>query len=449
MKKIIFSFLVIAVVGIALVRASQAFFSDSETSSNNLFQAGVLDLLVDNTSYYNGQFSQSTSWTPDNLPGHLFFNFLDLKPGDVGEDTISLHVNNNEAWACMEINLTKNDDNNCTEPENLDDPTCAEPDDDLLDGELAQNVNFVFWVDDGDNVLEENEATQGGILAQGTAQDVMNGDTWALADSANNKFGEGIGNGLSPEKTYYVGKAWCFGELTLSPLTQDGVNNVVSPANTNGGVLCNGSALNNETQSDILTADVSFTAMQHRNNPNFLCNPVSTPVPTPTPTSTPIACIETFAVSSHENNQGKRKNGTNILVDRTNPAAMFGAPQTSGGNSDVGFPAGSFFSLGFTNGNIVVGFAAPFFQNPSGADLQIFEVTGGTYPDEKVKVEVASAPGGPWTLVAASATRDEDLELPVPSAQYVRLTDVSDINLFESTADAYDVDAVKALCGTN
>ena len=454
MRRILFSIITIAVIGISAFGASRAFFSDTETSTNNIFQAGVIDLLVDNTSYYNGVFNEGTSWELSDLPGHLFFNFLDLKPSDWGEDTISLHVNTNEAWACMNINLTSNDDNTCTEPENTDDPTCSEPDADELDGELAQNVNFVFWVDDGDNVLETNEASEG-ILEQGTAEEIMNGDTWALADSANNEFGGPIGQGLLPETTYYIGKAWCFGDLTLTPLTQDGVNNLVTPANTNGGVSCNGTALNNATQSDLLNADVSFSVVQHRNNPNFLCNPLpspsATPVPTPTatPAPTPIACIDTFASTAHENNQGTRKNGSAVLGDRSVPSAMFGIPQTAGNPSDVGFPAGSFFSLGFTNGNIILGYASPFFQNPSGADLQVYEVTGGVYPDEKVKVEVATSLVGPWSVAVPNpGTRDAGFEMPIPSAQYVRLTDQSAIGLFEPTADAYDVDAVKALCGT-
>jgi predicted ribosomally synthesized peptide with SipW-like signal peptide len=454
MKRILFGSLVVFSLLGLIVGATRAFFSDTETSTGNIFQAGVIDLLVDNTSYYNGVLSEETSWELADLPGHLFFNFLDIKPGDVGEDTISLHVNDNEAWSCMDINLTKNDDNTCTSPESADDPTCSEPDGDLLDGELGSQVNFVFWIDDGDNVLETNEALAGNILAQGNAATVLDSPVIALTDSTTNKFGGAVGEGLSPNQTYYIGKAWCFGTLALTPLAQDNVNNLVTPVNSTGGVSCDGTTLNNAAQSDILTADVSFSAVQHRNNPNFTCAPVSSPSPSPSasPSPTPLACVESFVSSFAFNNQGTRRDGSAVLANRSVPSAMFGAPQTTGTASDPAVPAGSFFSLGFTGGNIVVGFSSPFFQNPLGPDLQIFEVTGGTYPDEAVKVEVASAAAGPWTLVSAAATRDEDLELPVPSAQFVRLTDVSNIANFPlagfADADAYDVDAVKALCST-
>jgi len=460
MRRILIALVLIGVVGAGAFQASQAFFSDTETSSNNIFQAGVLDLLIDNTSYYNNVLSESTSWTLDDLPGHLFFNFLDIKPSDRGEDTISIHVNDNEAWSCMNMTLTKNDDNTCTEPESLDDLTCDDPDADLQDGELAQSVNFVFWVDDGDNVLEDNEDEK--ILTQGNTTTVMNGVTIPLADSTVNKFGGAVGDGLDPEQTYYIGKAWCFGTLGLAPLVQDNDTDAISPATTTGGITCDGSALNNATQTDLLNADIAFSAVQHRNNPGFRCDG-ATPTPTasaspltspsPSPSPTPIACIETYATTAHDPSQGTQKSGAAVLANRSVTSAMFGPPQTAGNPSDVGFPVGSFYSLGFKpalpepeGGSVVVGFAAPFFANPSGPDLQVFEVTGGVYPDEKIRIEVGSTSTGPWTLAAASATRDATVELPVASAQFVRLTDVSDIALFPTDADAYDVDAVKAFC---
>lgn len=173
----------------------------------------------------------------------------------------------------------------------------------------------------------------------------------------------------------------------------------------------------------------------------FISNPV-------TPSPTPVACIQTYASSFAGNNQGTRKDGSAILADRTVPSAMFGAPQTAGLPSDAGFPAGSFFSLGFTNGNIILGFTNPFF-NQAGNDLQIFEVTGGVYPDEVVKVEIAPTAIGPWTVVAPAAIRDAGIDInPIPMGQFVRLTDVSNIALFANDADAYDVDALRANCGT-
>lgn len=163
MKRILISLSLIGTVGVLAAGISSAFFSDTETSLDNTLQAGKLDLKIDNESYYNGVLNVSTTWELDDLTDQLFFNFLDIKPSDVGEDTISLHVDDNNAWACMSVNMTANDDNTCTEPELLDDTTCEAPG--TGQGELAENLNFIFWADDGDNVLEEGE----GVFKEGSA----------------------------------------------------------------------------------------------------------------------------------------------------------------------------------------------------------------------------------------------------------------------------------------
>ena len=120
MKKILLSISVLAFVGAVVAGATGAFFSDTETSTGNTFTAGAIDLKVDNASYYNSSTSPTTSWQLKDLTIEKFFNFSDVKPGDDGEDTISLHVNNNDSWLCADVALTSNDDNGITEPEGED-----------------------------------------------------------------------------------------------------------------------------------------------------------------------------------------------------------------------------------------------------------------------------------------------------------------------------------------
>jgi hypothetical protein len=90
------------------------------------------------------------------------------------------------------------------------------------------------------------------------------------------------GGPVAGDTTYYIGKAWCFGPMTPQPLTQDNLIEARSPASDNnndqeagtpadGGFLCDGSQLTNESQTDSLTADISFSAEQARHNPGFLC----------------------------------------------------------------------------------------------------------------------------------------------------------------------------------
>jgi len=102
-KKIIISLSIIGLIAAIVIGGTIAYFSDTETSTGNTFTAGSIDLTVDNTCYYNGMKCSSgtwdqtgescaCTWTLDDLDGKIFFDFDDIKPGDWGEDTISLHV---------------------------------------------------------------------------------------------------------------------------------------------------------------------------------------------------------------------------------------------------------------------------------------------------------------------------------------------------------------------
>src|SRR3989344_2093922 len=120
MKKIIASGSVLLGVLAIVAGATTAFYSDVERSNGNTLAAGIIDLTVDNESYYNGALSELTTWTvPVDLDtsGKLFFNFTDLKPDDEGEDTISLHVGTNDAYLCMDLTLTTDDDRSSNDPE--------------------------------------------------------------------------------------------------------------------------------------------------------------------------------------------------------------------------------------------------------------------------------------------------------------------------------------------
>jgi hypothetical protein len=68
----------------------------------------------------------------------------------------------------------------------------------------------------------------------------------------------------------YIGKAWCFGALTQNPVAQGAST---GPDVRGPGVTCDGASVNNAAQSDILMGDVTFRAVQSRNNPGFVCAP--------------------------------------------------------------------------------------------------------------------------------------------------------------------------------
>lgn len=285
MRKILTSLVTISAMSIMVFGATQAYFNDEETSSGNTFTAGSLDLEVDSTCHYDGMVcvandsdgftwqeesgNSSTrpelinlpcdcTWPEKSLTSEKFFKFSDLKPGDYGESTISLHVIDNNAWACALIDQMQNDDNTCTEPEGVAeaDATCGE---DVGGGELAQALHFFAWADDGNNVWEAGEPPLFSNV-EGPASDILDGVVYPLADSTTE------GNALDltepqayfvESETYNIGIAWCAGTMTVN-----------ETAHT---ITCDSDGMGNETQTDSLAADISFHAEQWRNNPDFSC----------------------------------------------------------------------------------------------------------------------------------------------------------------------------------
>jgi predicted ribosomally synthesized peptide with SipW-like signal peptide len=290
----------IVFVGAVAWGATGAFFSDTETSTGNTFTAGSIDLTVDSTQHYNGRTctlitaSASSSylwtgpgtfptgpcdgtWTPSNLGAQKFFNFSDIKPGDDGEDTISLHVGTNDAYACVDVTIPTNADNGINEPE----AAAGDVTDGSTGGELAQNLNFFAWADtgatpgfqgsqvdptEGDNIWQANELPLFSNII-GPASDALNGKSYTLANSVTGP--------LVASTTNYIGLAWCAGTMTAVA----------------GVITCDGAGMGNITQTDSMTADIAFRVVQARNNPNFTCVP---PVVAPETATVTLDKVVTF-----------------------------------------------------------------------------------------------------------------------------------------------------------
>lgn len=267
--KILLSASMIAFVAALVFGGTQAFFSDEEVSNGNTFAAGAIDLQIDNSSYgfdWNDPTvdnpsgvwgpNEANSWTLADLTDQLFFSFIDLKPGDYGEDTISLHVVDNDAFACMAFDLTGTPENGQNEPEAAVDETAGEN-----EGELQNYLSFLFWMDDGDNVYEVGEDVIEDL--SGEPGSVFTGEWLALA--------EGGDTPLTGDTTQYIGKGWCFGEMTEAPVAQDGVGTNPPSAPERIGFTCNGAGDHNDAQTDGIVVDVGFYAVQSRNNDQFSC----------------------------------------------------------------------------------------------------------------------------------------------------------------------------------
>lgn len=274
MKRIILSLGAITFVAALALGATGAFFSDTETSTGNTFTAGAIDLTVDSQAHYAGLTCTGGIWVEDVQasstrqdligdpcsgtwaltdlgPTNTFFNLGDLKPGDSGENTISLHVSNNDAYACAIVDNLQDNDNGLTEPEGDDGDVTPGP---LGGGELSSQLRFFAWGEtDGDNVWEANEPTLFSNI-EGPASDVLGGVSYPLFTPQTVP--------MIASTTQYIGLYWCYGAITVG-------------ANT---LSCDGSTVDNITQTDSMTADISFYVEQARNNPNFVC-----PAPTTTP----------------------------------------------------------------------------------------------------------------------------------------------------------------------
>jgi len=314
MKRILMSLGLVGIVGAFAIYGTTAFFSDSETSLNNLFQAGAIDLKVDSTAHYNGMVcslggvweeeSTDSAITPDLLgtecngtwtetdldESHVFFDYTDLKPGDEGENTISLHVYDNDAWLRFMVFNTRNEENGRLENEiEAGDTTDDE-------GELQEALMFSVFIDqgnvpgfqcgesspngvpgnctadplEGDNILngaaEDVVATEGPIDEGGEAYDL-----WPILAQAYT-----AGSCTDTEGTTDYG--------TCHGLAEDG--RAVASTTYYFGIEWNlPEATGNEVQTDGFLADIRFEAEQWRNNPSP--SPATVPTPTPTPTPAP------------------------------------------------------------------------------------------------------------------------------------------------------------------
>lgn len=303
-KKILLSAGMILFVATGVAGMTGAFFSDVETSTGNTFTAGAIDLKVDNTCHYwemvgtsdtgapiwrdkgceDGSEAQH-NWAETNLiPGvHKFFSFNDIKPGDKGESTISLHVYNNDAWGGFRVNRVagSDKDNTCTEPEIEAEPGCdpsgsGELDDQMvgklcldqgsvpgfqnvgsngspIDGNLEQDGIQPVDPTEGDNICQEGEPVLQRPEGQNGFFDVFY-DLSSVLSSAYIGAGCTVPNGANNygrcqglaqdgrmvrSTTYYF--AW---EWELPP------------------------TVGNNAQTDSIMGDVVFNVVQHRNNPN-------------------------------------------------------------------------------------------------------------------------------------------------------------------------------------
>ncbi len=292
MKKILISSSIIAAVAAIVVGGTIAYFSDTETSTGNTFTAGSIDLKIDFDGYFNKVADgnpNAGSWNEKDLVAGTdkFFNFTDLKPGDSGEGTISLHVYDNDAWGKMLIESVVDTGNKCVDPETeeVDDLDCYQQSVGATeaDGELRENLNFWACLDEGvipgfQNIDKNGnpikpvpDPTEGDNICQPYEPEVIipgtinkEGEThefWgALAAYRAALDMQGICTSSDPDGDGHANYGVCQG------IARDG--RLVGSTTYYLAVMWDiPYATGNEAQSDTLQGTIKFQAVQHRNNP--------------------------------------------------------------------------------------------------------------------------------------------------------------------------------------
>lgn len=240
----------IALIVAVLVFLSYAFVLRSEATgitfatSSGTGQSG-LEMQIDSRTVYNGVIQPKLSWALKNLKPFCdyFFKFLDVKPGDTGQNTISIHIKKNPAWVCLDFLNLKDIENGNNEPESKVDANG------IKGGELSSGLEFFGWMDDGDNKYEVGERALFGTTTQ-SATTTLRGTSYALADAKH-------GTAFPVNSTRYVGISWCAGDLNVNTAT--------------GVIACNGATLGNGVQTDSMNVDVSLRAVSAKDQKNFTC----------------------------------------------------------------------------------------------------------------------------------------------------------------------------------
>lgn len=195
-RKILGGMGTVGAAGLGAGMGAIAFLSDEEQVANNQFVAGEFDLKVDWEQTYNGDpvnafpdengddvqddiktredirdelatdelpidspsvetaFRAQFADVPDDLSRPLI-ELDDVKPGDSGEITFSLHLFDNPGYIWMNGRCLENAENGIIEAEG--DDTDEDGSTGPMGGELLDAIRVTLWYDDGDNVLDTDE----------------------------------------------------------------------------------------------------------------------------------------------------------------------------------------------------------------------------------------------------------------------------------------------------
>jgi predicted ribosomally synthesized peptide with SipW-like signal peptide len=249
----------IGVAGAAAGLGTSAYFNDEESFTDNLVQAGKLDLVVDYyTSHDQGSLGSTSQSGEVNGNGatEYLYEVGDLKPGDSGTLAFCPKVVDNPAWVWVGSEGGVTDyENGQTEPEGGVDATgggsLGTPNDGSGAGELSDEIEVtVSYAGSVDYIADDDEITCN------DTRELNNPDDYTLADLSKD-----LESGFPLDGDQPNGD----GDVTAYPGSSDS-------GDQQGPCLCIEWAVpahvGNEIQSDALELSFQFAAVQERNNPN-------------------------------------------------------------------------------------------------------------------------------------------------------------------------------------
>ena len=220
-----------------------------ETIADNLFERTYADLTDAEREQVEAAFRSQFADVPQDLDGPIL-DLDDVKPGDSGGVSFSLHLFDNPGYIWLNGGLLEARENDVTEPERTDGQEAGSPSEVTTaldnDVELLDEIRVTVWYDvDGDAEIDADEPVLLGGNADPTANPTLR-QVLALLSTGNGIpldgdgaiDGDAVGRAcFENSMTYYVGFRW---ELPVDHA--------------------------NQIQSDGLTFDVGFYAEQCRHN---------------------------------------------------------------------------------------------------------------------------------------------------------------------------------------
>ena len=110
MKKILLSLATVALVGVGVVGATQAYFTDTATITGNHITTASMDLMFDSNPAH-GDTNDAITWTSGTFANPLAEGLLNLKPGDtLSQDINILNVGGVDGLATIQFVTSDTDD---------------------------------------------------------------------------------------------------------------------------------------------------------------------------------------------------------------------------------------------------------------------------------------------------------------------------------------------------